>query len=73
MIALAAQRYGLVVRDQTHHGISLFGEVPKQASARAYRGYFAGKTPGQLLTGFPWDRLQVLQMHLCTTAPCPKP
>ena len=73
MIALAAQRYGLVVRDQTHHGISLFGEVPRQASARAYRGYFAGKTPGQLLAGFPWDRLQVLQMHLCATAPCPKP
>ena len=34
MIALAAQRYGLVVRDQTHHGISLFGEVPTQAAAQ---------------------------------------
>ena len=37
MIALAAQRYGLVVRDQTHHGISLFGEVPTQASGTTYR------------------------------------
>jgi hypothetical protein len=70
MIALAAQRYGIVVRDQTHHGISFFGEVPSQKSARTYRKLFDGRTPGQILTNFPWDRLQVLAMHLCTTAPC---
>ena len=71
MIARAAQRYGLVVRDQTHHGISLFGEVPTQAPGpRVSAGYFRGKTPGQLLANFPWDRLQVLPMHLCTAAPC---
>ena len=70
MIARAAQRYGLVVRDQTHHGISLFGEVPTQAAGRAYQRYFAGRTPGEVLADFPWDRLQVLSMHLCTTAPC---
>ena len=46
MIALAAQRYGLVVRDQTHHGISLFGEVPTHAPGPAYRRYFRGRTPG---------------------------
>lgn len=72
MIALAAQRYGLVVRDQTHHAISLFGEVPTAGSANAYRPYYRGRTPGELLARFPWDRLQVLQMHLCTTAPCHK-
>jgi hypothetical protein len=70
MIARAAQRYGLVVRDQTHHAISLFGEVPTQGAASRYRAYFGGKTPGQLLADFPWDRLQVLRMHLCTQAPC---
>ena len=70
MIALAAQRYGLVVRDQTHHAISLFGEVPTAGSANAYRPYYRGRTPGELLARFPWDRLQVLRMHLCTTAPC---
>jgi hypothetical protein len=70
MIARAAQRYGFVVRDQTHHGISLLGEVPARPSRQPYRRYFRGKTPGQLLANFPWDRLQVLPMHLCTQAPC---
>lgn len=70
MIALAAQRYGLVVRDQTHHGTSLFGEVPTTRAVRAYKPYFRGRTPAQLLADFPWDRLQVLTMHLCTKAPC---
>ncbi len=74
MIALAAQRYGLVVRDQTHHGISLFGEVPTQAvGARRIAATSGARRPASCWTGFPWDRLQVLQMHLCTTAPCPEP
>jgi hypothetical protein len=72
IIARAAQRYGFVVRDQTHHGISLFGEVPTHASRREYQRYFKGRTPAQLLANFPWDRLQVLAMHLCTAAPCQK-
>jgi len=70
MIALAAQRYGLVVRDQTHHGISLFAENPEQFRGNPYNRYFRGRTPPQMLANFPWDRLQVLQMHLCTAAPC---
>jgi hypothetical protein len=71
MIARAAQRYGLVVRDQTHHAISLFGEIPTVGSAAGrYKAYFRGRSPGALLANFPWDRLQVLQMHLCTAAPC---
>jgi hypothetical protein len=70
MIALAAQRYGLVVRDQTHHGISLFAENPAQFGGDPYKRYFRGRTPPQMLANFPWDRLQVLQMHLCTAAPC---
>ena len=70
MIAAAAQRYGLVVRDQTHHAISLFGEDPSQRTRNPYRRYFLGRTPGELLANFPWDRLQVLEMQLCTRAPC---
>ena len=65
MIALAAQRYGLVVRDQTHHGISLFGEVPTQAPGHAVSAATSGARRRQLLAGFPWDRLQVLR---CTCA-----
>ncbi|MGZ4178090.1 MAG: hypothetical protein ACXVUX_17910 [Solirubrobacteraceae bacterium] len=70
MIALAAQRYGMVVRDQTHKGISLFAEDPGGQQPDPYDRLFAHQTPLELLAKFPWDRLQVLRMHLCTTAPC---
>jgi hypothetical protein len=70
MIAEAAQRYGLVVRDQTGHAISLFGEDPSRKKRNPYERFYLGRTPLELLTNFPWDRLQVLEMHLCTRAPC---
>jgi hypothetical protein len=70
MMARAAQRYGIVVRDQTGHGISFFGENPSQFRGTPYRRYFRGRTPQEILAEFPWDRLQVLEMHLCTAAPC---
>jgi hypothetical protein len=70
MIALAAQRHGLVVRDQTGHALSLFVENPAPHHRNAYRRLSKGQTPQQLLERFPWDRLQVLQMNLCTEAPC---
>lgn len=73
MIAVAAQRYGLVVRDQTHNGISFFAENPVQFGGNPYRRYFRGRTPQQMLANFPWDRLQVLAMRLCTAAPCDRP
>lgn len=70
LIAEAAQRYGLVVRDQTHKGISLFAEDPRGRKANPYNRLFADRSPLELLAAFPWDRLQVLRMHLCTQAPC---
>jgi hypothetical protein len=69
MIARAAQRYGMVVRDQTHKGISLFAEDPR-GQADPYGKLFRVKTPLELLRHFPWDRLQVLKLHLCAKAPC---
>jgi hypothetical protein len=71
MMARAAQRYGIVVRDQTGHGTSFWLEVPRRTGKRSpYSRYFRGKTPAEVLANFPWDRLQVLAMHLCTAAPC---
>jgi hypothetical protein len=70
MIAVAAQRHGLIVRDQTGHGLSLFLENPAAYGHDPYRKWFKGRTPLQLLTGFPWNRLQVIRMHLCRTSPC---
>jgi hypothetical protein len=72
MIAAAAQRYGLVVRGQDR-AISVVGENPARFRKNPYRKYFLSRTSQQLLANFPWDRLQVLQMHLCTAAPCAPP
>ena len=66
MIAEAAQRYGIFVRDRakvTH----FFAEDPTPTGANPYLGaggYFEGKSPGQLLARFPWDRLLLLPMEL---------
>jgi hypothetical protein len=73
MMAKAAQRYGIVVRDQTGHAHSFFGENPTPTGTDPYRGpggFYGGMWPDQLLKSFPWDHLQVLELRLCTSAPC---
>ncbi len=67
MIAEAAQRYGIFVRDGAGV-VHFFGEdpvtiAPKNPYAGPH-GYFEGRYPGQLLASFPWGRLQVLRMEL---------
>jgi hypothetical protein len=66
MIAEAAQRYGIYVRDRarTTH---FFAQDPTSTGANPYLGpggYFEGKSPAQLLAPFPWDRLRLLKMEL---------
>jgi hypothetical protein len=66
MIAEAAQRYGIIVRDQASN-IAFFGQDPTPTGSNPYtgpRGYFGGKYPSQLLSSFPWSHLQVLSMSL---------
>jgi hypothetical protein len=70
MLATAAQRYGLIVRDQTHHAIGLYFQDPSSLRDNPYGAFFAGRTPNQVLAAFPWSHLQVLRLHLCTHAPC---
>jgi hypothetical protein len=55
MIARAAKRYGLIVSDRTDGGITFFAERPLRSEA---------------LARFPWERLEVLELRLCSTAPC---
>jgi len=66
MIAVAAQRYGIVVRDFA--GVVAFeGQDPTLTGSEPYAGpsgFFEGKYPSQLLGAFPWTHLQVLQMDL---------
>jgi hypothetical protein len=78
MMAEAAQRYGIVVRDQTGagNGIAFFVEDTRVNGAAndplwtanwtpRPDGYLQGKWPYQLMSQFPWDHLQLLKMDLC--------
>jgi hypothetical protein len=67
MIAVAAQRYGMIVRDQTGHAISLFAENSGAATPNPYvsaGGFFGGPNPTAVMKAFPWDRLQLVRMDL---------
>ena len=66
MIAEAAQRYGIVVRDTAAH-VTLYAQDPTPTGTNPYlgpHGYFEGKSPQQLLESFPWSHLQLLKMTL---------
>jgi hypothetical protein len=67
MIAEAAQTYGMIVRDQTGWGVSLYAEDPTPFGTDPYygpRGLFGNRWPHELLDSFPWDRLQLVRMDL---------
>jgi hypothetical protein len=73
VMAKAAQRYGMVVRDQTANAIAFYAEDPTPTGKDPYRGangkangepLFEGKWPVDLLERFPWDHLQLLKMDL---------
>jgi len=69
MIAKAVQRYGMIVRDQTARGISLFAENPRSAGTNPYSGpggFWGGPTPAKVMQAFPWGRLQLVKMNLQT-------
>jgi hypothetical protein len=73
VIAEAAQRYGMVVRDLTGHATAFYAEDPSPTGSNPYEGsggLFGGKLPSEVLEGFPWDRLQVMKMTLCRRMPC---
>jgi hypothetical protein len=72
MIAQAVQRYGMIVRDQTHQAIGLYAENPIPLGSNPYytsgtpnpTGPFGGQWPDTLLHSFPWSSLEVLKMNL---------
>jgi hypothetical protein len=71
MMAKAAQRYGMIVRDQTGHAISLFAENPAQYGTDPYTlpgGFYGSPNPIAVMRAFPWDRLQLLKMDVHTVA-----
>jgi hypothetical protein len=67
MMAVAAQRYGMIVRDQTGWAVAVFGEDATPTGTNPYSGatgFYGGRTPDSLMKAFPWDRLQLLRMDL---------
>jgi hypothetical protein len=70
MIAEAAQRYGIFIRD-TAANVAFYAQDPTPTGTNPYagpHGYLEGKTPQQLLSSFPWRELQLLKMELHSDA-----
>jgi hypothetical protein len=66
MIAKAAQRYGIFVRDGAGN-VQFFAQDPSSLAVNPYtgpNGYFEGRHPTQLMASFPWKELQLLKMEL---------
>jgi hypothetical protein len=66
MLAEAAQRHGIVVRDKSST-VQLFAEDPAPHGENPYGELIGPEYPDRiddLLRTFPWDRLQVLRMDL---------
>ena len=66
LLAQAAQRYGIFIRDKAAE-ITFYAQDPANTGYEPYlgtHGYFLGLSPGQLLAAFPWNHLQLLQMRL---------
>src|SRR4051794_14646653 len=70
MMARAAQRYGIILRDRTERAPQFYIEDPAQfIAAHGYdpvRRAFDGLFPTELLAHFPWSHLQVLDARICT-------
>jgi hypothetical protein len=62
-MALAAQRYGIIVRDKAG-AVVFYGQEPPRSKPRAYHAVFHGAYPDQVLAQFPWDRLQVVRSRV---------
>jgi hypothetical protein len=62
-IAIAAQRYGLIVRDKSGEAVAFYAQAPT-GGTDPYMRIFAGNPPYDLLKRFPWSHLEVLRMQL---------
>jgi len=62
MLAHAAQRYGIVVRD-TSPVVTLYAQAPRPGQANPWPAAITPSTT-EVLRRFPWSRLQVVRMQL---------
>jgi hypothetical protein len=59
MLAAAAKRYGIIVRDKGG-SVSFYGQDPVSGQANLWGSALQGQYPNNLLRLFPWDRLQAV-------------
>ncbi|MGH2925859.1 MAG: hypothetical protein ACRDK1_07810 [Solirubrobacterales bacterium] len=76
-MARAVKRRGMIVRDQTGSAIGFFAQDPVRARQDPYYGaggLFGGQWPNKFLARFPWDKLEVMKLSLCSdqSRPCLK-
>jgi hypothetical protein len=67
LIARAAQRYGIVVRDGSPNVASFYAQDPTPTGTDPFHGpggWLEGGYPSQVLASFPWRHLQLLRMGL---------
>jgi hypothetical protein len=73
MLAEAAQKYGMIVRDRTGEAVDFFAEDPTPTGTDPYNGpdgIYGGLRPWNFMPKFPWASVQLLKMTPCTKAPC---
>ena len=66
LVAEAAQRYGIFVRDRAAD-VTFYAQDPTPRGSEPYggpSGYYRGHSPIELLAHFPWHRLRLLKMRL---------
>lgn len=68
-MAEAAQRYGIIVRDQAAN-VAFYGEDPTPSGSDPYPRLFGGQSANALLRLFPWRSLQLVHMRV-RSAPHP--
>ncbi len=66
-LAVAAQRYGIIVRDQTGQSLAFWAEDPTRFRINARTAFFDGQYPTAFMRSFPWNHLQLLKMELHAT------
>ena len=59
MIAVAAQRYGVIVRDKSG-AVAFYGEDPQALKGNPFRRYIGSRDRKALMATFPWEHLQAL-------------
>jgi hypothetical protein len=74
LLARAAQRYGIFVRDGASN-VTFYAQDPTPTGTEPYggpNGYFEGQRASALLASFPWSHLQLLKMELHRTVHRPR-